>query len=139
LNRAELQQLAEDRVLDSKALLDAQRWSGAYYLAGYAMECGLKACVIAFIERTGEIFRDREFSKKCFTHKPMELIGVADLLEFHNESLKTSPGFAGFWGVAKAWTEASRYQQKTESEARDLYEAVTSDPDGVLPWIRTHW
>jgi hypothetical protein len=37
LNRAELRQLAEDRVLDARALLKEGRWSGAYYLAGYAV------------------------------------------------------------------------------------------------------
>ncbi len=39
VNRAELQQLAEDRILDAQALLAVNRWSGAYYLAGYAVEC----------------------------------------------------------------------------------------------------
>ena len=120
-------------------LLDAQRWSGAFYLAGYAMECGLKACVLAFVERTGEIFRDKDFSKNCFTHNLTQIIRVAGLVEVHNDWLKTNPGFAGFWGVAKDWTEVSRYQQTTEIAAKELYEAITSVPDGVLPWIRTHW
>ncbi len=43
MNRAELQRLAKDRLLDAKALFAARRWSGAYYLAGYAVECALKA------------------------------------------------------------------------------------------------
>jgi hypothetical protein len=126
-------------VLDAKALLDAGRWSGAYYLAGYAMECGLKACVLAFVERTGELFRDKEFSKKCFTHNISELIVVAQLLDSHNDLLKTNLYFRSRWTIAKRLTEASRYQQQTESEARALYEAITDDPDGILPWIRTHW
>jgi hypothetical protein len=66
-------------------------------------------------------------------------VGHHRLEDLLNDSLKSNAVFAGFWGVAKEWTEASRYQQKTESEARDLFEAVTNDPDGVLPWIRTHW
>ena len=28
-----------------KVLLDAGRYPAAYYLVGYAVECGLKACV----------------------------------------------------------------------------------------------
>ena len=36
-----MQQLAEDRILDAASLLAVGRWSGAYYLAGYAVECGL--------------------------------------------------------------------------------------------------
>jgi len=53
VNRAELRQLAEDRILDAEHLLAAGRWSGAYYLAGYAVECGLKACIMARVESTG--------------------------------------------------------------------------------------
>jgi hypothetical protein len=56
MNRAQLRQLAEDRVLDAACLLAGGRWAGAYYLAGYAVECGLKACIMAHIEATGAIF-----------------------------------------------------------------------------------
>jgi hypothetical protein len=59
VNRTELRRLAEDRVLDVEALLKDSRWSGAYYLSGYAVECGLKAYVLAFVERTGVIFQDK--------------------------------------------------------------------------------
>ena len=142
MNRTELQKLAQDRVLDAKTLLDAptaDRWSGAYYLAGYAMECGLKACVLAFVERTGEIFKDKRFSEKCFTHRLLDLVDLAGLRAELDGLLRSNTAFVGFWGVANQWSEASRYQQKTETEARDLHEAVTNDPDGVLPWIRTNW
>jgi hypothetical protein len=139
VNRIELRQLAEDRVLDAEALLNAARWSGAYYLAGYAVECGLKACVLAFVERTGQIFRDKDFSRKCFTHKLIELIDLADLRGAHNDLLKSNSAFSRFWADVDEWTEASRYQQKTESETRLLCVAITSDPDGVLSWIRTKW
>lgn len=60
MNRIELQQLASDRILDAEALLAARRWSGAYYLGGYAVECGLKSCVLAYVERTGIIFQNRK-------------------------------------------------------------------------------
>ena len=139
MNRTELRQLAEDRVLDAKALIDAGRWSGAYYMAGYAMECGLKACVLALVERTGEIFMDKEFSRKRFTHKLIELIGVAQLTNSHNDLLKKNSSFRSYWTIAEDWTEASRYQQQTESGARAIYKAITDDPNGILPWIRTHW
>jgi hypothetical protein len=39
--------MAGERVRDAAALLKARRWSAAYYLAGYAAECGLKACVVS--------------------------------------------------------------------------------------------
>jgi len=43
MNRVDLQQLAELRLKESKALFAAGFPEGAYYLAGYAVECALKA------------------------------------------------------------------------------------------------
>ena len=43
MKRLEWQQLAERWLVDAKCLLDDRNWSAAYYLAGYAVECGLKA------------------------------------------------------------------------------------------------
>jgi hypothetical protein len=87
----------------------------------------------------GRFLKIKKFSEKCFTHKLEALIELAGLKNLHQGLLNNNAAFAGFWGVAKDWTEAARYQQKTEHEAKELYEAVTSDPDGVLPWIRTNW
>ena len=142
VNRTELRQLAEDRVLDAQALLDAPgggRWSAAYYLAGYAVECGLKACVLAQVERTGEIFIDKKFSEKCFTHNLTALIDLGGLKNQHQGLLQSNLVFSRFWGVTVEWTEASRYRQKAEADARKLFEAITNMPDGVLPWIQQHW
>lgn len=43
MNRKELQSLAETRLADAKVLLKNRRYDAAYYLAGYAIECALKA------------------------------------------------------------------------------------------------
>ena len=44
MNRADLQKLSNTRIREAKALFAAGEYSGAYYLAGYAVECALKAC-----------------------------------------------------------------------------------------------
>jgi hypothetical protein len=44
--RAELQALAARRIREARVLFDAGEFDGAYYLAGYAIECALKAIVI---------------------------------------------------------------------------------------------
>jgi hypothetical protein len=36
-------------------------------------------------------------------------------------------------------SETMRYHFMPESEAKRLYEAVTHNVNGVLPWIRMHW
>jgi hypothetical protein len=59
VNRTQLQQLAEERVRDAEALLNAGQWSGAYYLAGYAVEFALKACIAKLTNQHD--FPDKDF------------------------------------------------------------------------------
>ncbi len=44
MNRSDLQKLAVIRIKEAKLLLDNDAYEGSYYLAGYAVECALKAC-----------------------------------------------------------------------------------------------
>jgi hypothetical protein len=43
MNRSDFQQLAELRLRESRSLLAAGFPEGAYYLAGYSVECAFKA------------------------------------------------------------------------------------------------
>jgi hypothetical protein len=45
VNRAEFQKLADLRAREAGVLLAAKCYDGAYYLAGYAVECALKECI----------------------------------------------------------------------------------------------
>lgn len=139
MNRADFQQLAGVRVTEAAALLAAGCWDGAYYLAGYALECGLKACVMAYVERTGIIFKDKKFSEKCWTHDVEFLIDLAGLKGHLDTRRKADPTFEVNWTAAKKWNESQRYERKTETEARVLYDAITDPAHGVLPWIKTYW
>jgi hypothetical protein len=141
LNRADLQQLSEDRILDAQELLAAGRWSGAYHLAGYAVECGLKSCILSHLERTGMLFRDRNYLRSladCWTQLD-KLVSIAGLTAELGIACEVNPVLAGYWGVAKDWNETSRYEHKTQTEAEELLEAITNDPNEVLSWIRIHW
>src|SRR5256885_356806 len=78
VTRADFQKLADERIADAKALLAAKRWAAAYYLAGYAVECGLKACVLVRVTAVAEvIFEDRRYSEKCWTHSLTQLVDLA--------------------------------------------------------------
>lgn len=139
MNRADLQQLAEDRILDAQGPLGLGRWSGAYYLAGYAVECGLKSCVLAYIIQSGIIFDDKKYAERCWTHDIEELVKLARLEQARGLDIAASPTFGQNWLVATAWSEMSRYQQKTQAEAEDLIHAVNDNTEGVLQWIRKYW
>ena len=67
VTRLDFQELAVVRLAEAKSLLDTAHWDGAYYLAGYAVEVGLKACIIKRVQAT-DAFLDRKFSDRCYTH-----------------------------------------------------------------------
>ena len=63
--------------MDAETLLKNGRWSSAYYLAGYAVECGLKACIAKqFREHQ---FPDLDTVKKSYTHSLVDLLRVSEL------------------------------------------------------------
>ena len=107
-------------------------------MAGYALECGLKAC-IAKLTNQDDFPRDRKFVEDCYTHNLEKLLKAAGLKPALHADTLANPTFAGYWGVARDWRETSRYEQKTQFEAQQLYDAITNNPDGVLPWIRIRW
>jgi HEPN domain-containing protein len=132
--------MAEERVRDAAALLRVRRWSAAYYLAGYAVECGLKACVVAYVQRHIEvIFRERRFSERCWTHDFDELLRLAELKAQQDADVAADPTLHRNWQVVKNRRETARYERKTRVEAEGLYQAVTDPGFGVRPWIRNHW
>jgi HEPN domain-containing protein len=139
VNRAQLRQLAEDRILDAERLLTGGRWAGAYYLAGYAVECGLKACIMVHVDASGAIFQDRKFSEKCWIHDLEGLLALANLTSTLDTDAAANSALAANWTTAKDWKETSRYEQKTQPKAQAMYDAVANNPDGVLAWIRIRW
>lgn len=137
MNRTELQDLAEERAHDAEALLNAGRWSGAYYLAGYAIECGLKACVAKLTNQYD--YPNKEVALKCYTHNIETLVEVARLQLQRKSDVAGAPALGHNWLILKDWNETARYQSWTEQQARNLVSAVTDTTHGVLPWIRGHW
>jgi hypothetical protein len=139
LSRTDLQQLADVRITEANALLAAGMWDGAYYLAGYAIECALKACILARIERTGIIFEDKKFAEKCWTHKIAELVELAGLKAVRDAAYASDPDLEVNWKSVEQWEEIRRYTRTPESDARKLVAAITDPTHGVLPWIKTYW
>lgn len=141
MDRKQLQRLAKERIKDAKALLGRKRWSGAYYLCGYAVECGLKACLLRHLGESNALFGDPDYLKKlggCWTHDLVRLVNLAGLDAEFGTARAANATLNTFWDVTKDWTEASRYEDNTtEAQAKRLYEASTTDQtecsDGYSP------
>jgi hypothetical protein len=73
--RATFQRLAQLRIDEAKILFGQRQPSGTYYLAGYAIECALKA-IIAKQFRADEI-PDKSLVNRVYTHDLPELLRLA--------------------------------------------------------------
>jgi HEPN domain-containing protein len=137
VNRTQLQQLAEERVRDAEALLHAGQWSGAYYIAGYAVECGLKACIAKLTNMHD--FPNKDLALKAYTHKIESLVEVASLKNDRDVDAIANAALGANWLIVKDWDEKARYQHWTEPQSRKLLDAVSHPSNGVLTWIKGRW
>jgi HEPN domain-containing protein len=137
VNRQEFQQLAGVRLKEARALLQSGHSDGAYYLAGYAVECAIKACIAKETRR--HEFPDKRKVDASYSHNLKELIKVAALEGVRSDRAKHDPEFRKCWDTVEIWTERARYQRHSPGAARDLLAAITRRRHGVISWLRLHW
>jgi len=131
--------LALDRLADSRVLLAAGRYDAAYYIAGYTVECALKACIA---RRTQELDfpPPPNVVREIYTHDFGKLLKAANLYQLFDADLKADPQLEVHWRRVKDWSEETRYDiTKIEEEARHLIEAIGDVDHGVLACIRKYW
>jgi HEPN domain-containing protein len=134
--RKDFKVLAQLRAEEAGVLLAAGKQEGAYYLAGYAVECALKAC-IAKKTRTSQFPPDRAYIERIYSHRLDDLMKLAGIEEHLDKYAKVNRAFAANWNTVKDWTEQSRY--KTSGlNGKDMYNAVAGK-HGVLRWIKLRW
>lgn len=121
------------RLEDAQALHQQKRWSGAMYLAGYAIECSLKS-LICYEERKNN-FKDTQIFKNGL--KAAELHNLARLLDGvpsiesaiqrANKTDRTN-GYLAAWNmVSSVWrNDELRYsdQSGNERESQRFIESV---------------
>jgi hypothetical protein len=143
MNRIDFQRLAELRLKESKALLAAELPNGAYYLAGYAVECALKACIAKRTQQHD--FPDKRLADKSYTHDVEKLLDAAGLSELLKKDLVGNEELELDWETVREWSEQSRYDFFDGNPtgglavAQMLIDAVESEKGGVLRWIRQSW
>lgn len=137
MNRNVFQKLTRIRVKEARALLDAGHYPGAFYLAGYSVECALKACVSKQVKRYD--FPDKNFINEAYTHELEKLVRIAGLARDFERDRQANRELNANWAVVKDWKESFRYELDiTRQQALDLYSACTGR-NGVLPWIKKRW
>lgn len=137
MDRKDLRALARVRLSEARALLKAGMPDGAYYLAGYAVECALKVCIAKETQRYE--FPEKKRVDASYTHNLKELVKTARLQDALRESTKSDPLLGKFWDVVESWSEQSRYGWNSAERARALVEAIGDRNHGVMKWVKLYW
>jgi HEPN domain-containing protein len=137
MNRGDFKALAVIRLREANLLLKNKHYSGAYYLAGYAIECALKACISKETRRYD--FPDKQRALDSWIHSLTNLLRTAGLQASLDAEISADPQFAANWNVVKDWSEQSRYSQTDQKEAEALIRATSDKGHGVLRWLKQHW
>jgi HEPN domain-containing protein len=137
MTRRDLQQLATLRIREARQLLQTNNFSGAYYLAGYTIELGLKACIARKTRRYD--FPELTVVRDSFTHDLKKLVKIAGLEKYLNQQINIDAAFATNWAIVKDWDVESRYRNFTQTQAEEIIYSITSRRNGILGWIRQHW
>jgi hypothetical protein len=141
MNRRSFQKLAEARLLDSKALLKAKRYDAAYYVAGYTIECALKACIA---KRTRLYDFPPKESRDFYIHEIETLLNLAGIAKSFQQERTNDAILAQHWEIVKDWKPGdSRYDLRGAKEAakaaKGLLSAIEDRQHGVLQCLSKYW
>jgi uncharacterized protein YjaG (DUF416 family) len=105
-------------------------------LAGYSVECAIKACIAKGSRR--HEFPDKQRVEAGYSHNLLKLITVAEL-EAHLKRETQDASFRENWRIAQEWSEQSRYKKHGKDAAGALVAAIGDRRHGVIAWIKRHW
>lgn len=137
MKRKDLQQLAMLRLREASRLLEAGCPDGAYYLAGYAVECAIKACIARRTERFE--FPNKARALASWSHNLDDLVKTARLDGTLRDAERQQPELNSNWTIVQQWSEASRYERRSTAQAEALLDAIKHRRYGALSWLKNHW
>ncbi len=137
LSRTKLQMSAQDMLDDATLLLKYGRFSNSYYVAGYAVELGLKACVAAQIE--AETIPGKDILKGILSHEFPQLAKLAGLKADLERQQNQDLDFDSNWNVILDWSPDARYERKDRESCEALVAAIADPVSGVFAWIKARW
>ncbi|MGH9326998.1 MAG: HEPN domain-containing protein [Terriglobia bacterium] len=110
-------------------MLRNERYDAAYYLAGYAVECALKARIVRLLEG---YFPPKQ---SLYIHSLERLFDLAELEEVFDEGANGNPMLLAQWNTVKDWSEESRYDTQDQRTSENMLQAAR----GVVACIRRYW
>jgi HEPN domain-containing protein len=136
MNRTDLQKLSSIRSLEAQSLFASGFFSGSYYLAGYAVECALKACIAKLTAQ--DDFPDKDRVTKSYTHNLHTLLVIAKLDKNLEADSINDPNLGLNWITALRWNESKRYEIISRSDAQEMMQSLVGH-GGLVSWIVQYW
>jgi HEPN domain-containing protein len=134
LTRADFQTLSDIRLREAETLARDGGNDGAIYLAGYSVECALKACIAKDTQQYE--FPDKARVNESYTHDFVKLMALSGLDRNYHERMRADDQFGRDWAIMHQWHEDDRYRKDaSQPEARDFFAATHR----IVEWIRQHW
>ena len=122
MNRSDFQQLADVRIDEAAVLFAQGKYDGAYYLAGYAVECGLKACIARLTSQDDYPPKPKAIHD-YYSHDIEKLLKTAALTAQRDADAAADPvlqltGTSSRTGPRRAGTSARRRPRPNNSSRR---------------------
>jgi hypothetical protein len=128
------------RRADAQALFEKDRWRGAMYIAGYAIECLIKTKLMEVFKQSNLEGLEAELKRRhiipddssLFDHRVELYIGASGRLE----TLRKDKVIWRSFTMANQWMPSWRYNPdlSNRADAEDFLSAV----DAMLVWIRNN-
>lgn len=134
---SEQSKAGKHRMDDARALLNAVRWRGAMYIAGYSVECLLKTKLMRMFDCRHLRELEEELQRKgvlaaqatVFTHQLEVLLRLTKAID----RLRGNEEYWRLFNMVNRWVPAWRYTAdlSNREDAEDFLEAV----EKVAHWI----
>jgi HEPN domain-containing protein len=124
LSIVEMSAISRARLMDAEVLLSNQRFDGAAYLCGYAVEIALKSRIVRTHGLTGFPATKSEFRG----HSQFKSHDLEQLLKLSGWEARIKEVHLAAWSSVKVWTPEARYrpdESVLEAEASLMIQSAT--------------
>jgi len=119
---AELDRIAQARLEDAKALLQARRYDGAIYLCGYAVELALKARISRTLNWPEFPSTDSEFRH----YRSFQTHDLDVLLHLSGQEDRVKQQHFALWNTVVVWKPDSRYNVIGSAQISDAQALINA-------------
>lgn len=122
ISSKDLQSIANDRLLDAEVLFKGNRYDGAVYICGYAVEVALKYRICITLNWTAFPSTKKEFEN----YRSLKVHDLDLLLSFTGIESRIKSNSLADWSIVSKWDPEKRYDVGGSIIERDAQAMINS-------------